>query len=720
MKNTIFLFCLILVSNLGYSQSGELPPVYFPSGKILCDNSPWQLVFQDYFDGNKLKSPWITFNSWDGMPGGDNEDWGEARCVYPYNAINLDANVEVSGGTVKLKVKKESTSWHCSTCTMTTRNTNYSTSCLRLPYTSSFNSGKFEASIKMPTFKFAHSTFWLWHGSTVNEIDIAEAYGWSGYSGLFGYYPKCNYSLHAWEPGLLGTPQNPYNMTHVEIRNHYPRQTWWDWITGRYFKQADWHTYTCEWDTTLIRFYLDGSLVNEFWKYYQDRSEVKGFWPFRHTVHYRVGSGCNPDPGTWHVTQGFPYNNLSESALNFTPGLDQDNTYSNNTVLGAMEIDYVKIWQKHPENGWHGMCDPALSSISGPDVICNTATYYAIPPSPSGYWLTPTSNLTVLSSNNASITVQKNPSSTGAEGQVYYYPLDPSCPNTSGYFLEWKRMFVGKADNVTTNVSETHSSTYHTVHYNLNADPHYIVLPNPIYNYTSPMTYEWFVDYGVGFTQHYHAFGQFISTPTISYTSGTNMPIKWTLNVTNACGTITKTGQMNYYLMRKAPNEQSDTNSNNVYAAAEITDVDAYNLAVEQRMAQTFIDINADEAARNEVFERIQMEELEPYILLDSSTIATANLSRKTNNTYSTMLETKIYPNPSTKFINIELSDSFQTSETVQLNIYDMFGSIKKQVNIKYYNKEILNLDISELPIGLYSIEIKQQSVVEHFKVLKQ
>jgi len=390
-----------------------------------------------------------------------------------------------------------------------------------------------------------------------------------------------------------------------------------------------------------------------------------------------------------------------------------------------MEIDYVKIWQKHPENGWHDLCDPTYSTISGPDVICSTATYYANPPSPSGYWLSPSSNLSVLSSNNASITVQKNASSPGEEGYVYYYPLDPNCPNTGGYFLVWKRMFVGKPDNVTVAVSETHNSANQTAWYNLHANPNYTALPNPQYNYNMPLTYEWDVDYGPNFSLHHHAFGQTISTPAFSYTSGTTNTVKWTLKITNSCGTVTKTGQMNYYLMKKAPDDNSDPDRNNLYVVADINDFKAYESAVDARLFQTFIGTaeedgeEVDSVRISSTIERIEMEELEPYILLDSSDVERFNMERRANPSFYLSEETKVYPNPTNNFVNFSLSEEYKSGDMVTIRVFDLLGRLQKQKQVLYTTGELINVDISELPAGIYNFEIRQLNKVEHFKILK-
>lgn len=359
MKKVFLLLISLWISTVTvYGQGGKLPPVNLPAGKHICDDSSWQLVFRDHFDGITLNPAWLTFNSWAGMPGGDHEHWAEARCVYPYNAIYKDENIEVNNGTVKLYLKKEPATWQCRGCS-TARQANYTNATIALPYTKAFNAGRFEARIKMPVFKWAHSTFWTYMGNTVNEIDIAESYGVSGVPAwpVFKYAPTCNYSLHAWDPPAQ---ENPHQLRHDDVTNRYPGQHWYDWLGGKYFKQADFHIYTCEWDSTVVRFYLDGKMVNELWKYYQERRQNK-----RAGYNYKAGAGCSLGPGIWRILPGFPYNNQSSSNLRLTIAVDQEDDQHPDGMLGAMEIDYVKIWQRHPEGSWIGLDDSVRGEAQG-------------------------------------------------------------------------------------------------------------------------------------------------------------------------------------------------------------------------------------------------------------------------------------------------------------------------------------------------------------------
>jgi len=564
VKSVFLVLCSLWAAVPVYSQQGAFPPVRFPPGKNVCDDRPWQLVFQDHFNGNTLNPDWLTYNSWAGMPGGDHENWGEARCVYPYNSIYKDANIEVGNGTVKLNVKKEPVTWQCAACP-SARNANYSSATIALPYTRSFNAGKLEARIKMPTFKWAHSTFWTYMGGTVNEIDVAEAYGVSGIPSwqVFGYAPTCNYSLHAWEPGK--TPEtNPYDLKHEEVTNRYPDQTWHHWISGNYFSQDQFHTYTCEWDTAVVRFYLDGQLVNELWKYYQGRTHTSGLKSLRKTYSYKVGSGCTLGGGDWKITPGFPHNNQSSSNLRFTVAIDKEDGQHADGLLGAMEIDYVKMWQRQPENGWKRLADTTA-----------------------------------------------------------FMTTEPGTTDTAGY-TKTRASLRGKADPVTVICAETHHRTTNTVYYNLHANAYAAARLNS--GDKTPVTYEWTIDYGPNFSLRHRAIGQSVATPEMPDIAGATNKIKWKLRMTSGFGTVIKTGRMNDFQGKQAPNNHA------IYVTAEIPDDDVYERAIQQRLNGMFIDERADAATIDQIIERIKLDELAPYILplhlpLKNNSTAPVNLT---------------------------------------------------------------------------------------------
>jgi hypothetical protein len=412
----------------------------------------------------------------------------------------------------------------------------------------------------------------------------------------------------------------------------YPKQTWLQWAFGGFFKMQDWHTYTCEWDTAVIRFYVDGSKVSEYWKYYRMQPytihycNILGFLDC-HTATYqiRVASDCNPGRHEWQVLDGFPWNNQSESNLRFTAGLDQSaDSHGGGTVLGQMEIDYVKIWQKHPSERWPSLCTDSAYTISGPDVVCDQAGYSVSPFSASGYWST-TGNLSIVAGNNFSVLVQKN--GAGGEGTVYYHPATDKECKMEGMpaFTVQKTVFLGKPEGVSAVVARVNHlphSTWYTLHAEQNNAPNLNV------QYNMPITYEWDVYYDRNLSSYYHAFGQSISTPPFSYAAGVP-PLKWTLKATNACGTVVKTGEIigtfpqiidesyatgsNLFLTTDGPVVYDNGDKNdplNLYVVADITDPAAYEKAVAARLLQTFLPEDADSTTISSTIEQIRLEEL--------------------------------------------------------------------------------------------------------------
>lgn len=108
------MFAIVLLIASTRSQAQQ-PPVTFSSGANVSDYTPWKLVFYDDIEEENINtSKWYTFNT---NNGGTNDNWCEARIGYPGNeSMHRDANVVVSGGTVKLKVKQQTNTWQCTGC----------------------------------------------------------------------------------------------------------------------------------------------------------------------------------------------------------------------------------------------------------------------------------------------------------------------------------------------------------------------------------------------------------------------------------------------------------------------------------------------------------------------------------------------------------------------------------------------------------------------------
>lgn len=381
MKKTgLFFTCCLLPSLCLKAQQGWLPPLTFPVNTALCDEAPWQLVFADDFNGNHIDTTkWITFGSWPGMPGGDHQHWNGARSWHDNNYIVRDENVVVSEGTCKLLIRRETGNWQCSDCPNPIAFRRHISAASIATYRTlpdgtdnSYNNGRFEARIRFPVFKGAWCAFWTWHGLGVNEIDIAEAWG----GGLTGSDQRRNtYNTHAWGPNPNTVPPepNPYGLPYdAAWSNKFPGQGWWQtFFGGRRHRQDAWHTYTCEWDDNLLSFYIDSIPVSRFWKYIKDQGHTYN----GHNYKITVGSGCKPKAGSnYYVNYGFPYNTRSASQLILLARVDRQAGLTADDIragkdsvlqpltLGQMEIDYVKIWQRHPEQDNHQRISKAESA----------------------------------------------------------------------------------------------------------------------------------------------------------------------------------------------------------------------------------------------------------------------------------------------------------------------------------------------------------------------
>lgn len=557
--------CFLMSAVVLHAQQGWLPSLRFGSDTSLCDTSSWKLVFSENFDGNTIdRNKWITFVSWAGMPGGDNEHWNAARSDKHMNYIYRDANVVVSDGTCKLLIRRETGNWSCDSCDDPVPYRRHTSAGALSTYynlpdgsPSSYNTGKFEARIKFPVFNGAWCAFWTWHGNGVNEIDIAEAWG----GGRIGSDQRRNkYGTHAWgpNPNVLPPEPNPLGLPYDAAMGgiKFPGQGWWSHLLGsKYHAQEDWHVYTCEWDHNLIRFYIDGGLVNTYWKYIKSEGHVYNGRNYR----FLVGSGCKPEPDTaYYVQYGFPYHTNSLSQLRLSTGVDHRVATLNNAdiragkdsvlqpnTLGQMEIDYVKIWQRHPAQDHHAEVPDIglMKSAKGDtdELFCHDLNE---------------------DSTSYSICVVKAGYGHGQQFQFF----------EGSYFPQYE-------------------------------------------NSRRPPVFEWDIDIVRGReTRHYNLYGQFVATPFFKGRENESYSISWKVKITDAKQRVVERRGLWYPNMPLYPQRGTRI----AYFDAFLTDSAAYEQAVGNRAGQlTFSEAEArDPVYINNKIEQIRVEELEPYLNL--------------------------------------------------------------------------------------------------------
>lgn len=701
-KLIILILCIQSITTFA-----QLPPVTFPSGTDVCDYTPWKLVFYDGFDGTSIDaSKWYTFNT---NNSGTTDDWDEGRKPYPNNySVIKDGNTVVSGGTLKLKLKQESTSWHCATCSMSTLNENYSSG-----YISSkmiYNNRRIETKLKMPIFKGAWNTCWFYHLSSVDEIDFIESSSAKGMLNwpYLGKRPNNMYNLHAYLPPFPYI--NIYNLpSTMTIGNDYPKQSWWNWFTNNRFHYDDWHTYVCEWDTASIKTYLDGELVNTIWKYYNFTT----IFAYNGSYTFRVPSGCIVNAGEpYYISEGFPYNNESLSKLIFSSAMTiPDKTLDNDGELGQMEVDYIKVYQRHPEEERHTeICNSPAISITGPSIMCGTTAYGTSPATSGGVW----------SSNNGAVTFGGGPSG-GSNVLVHVNPTSPYSSTILTY------TFTPNGCPPTT-VSKTIytgiplTNVFVSRNFHLSKESFSLWVSPDI----AGATFSWKVWYGLSSSSlnYYTASGNYITTPKMWHYGILPYYLKWELTITTPCGSKTLTGikdNMSYLVpMLSKPETFMENDSSVFYLETRFSNQDSveYERTVRDIVATKFVEDVNDTIAINNMIGKIRMEALEPYLYfvdVDSERdLQPMSKFIKNNNDIDINLS-KIYPNPASKEIRVNLSNNFNLNQKIRYKIQNLLG---QTLQFGILNNSI---NISNLETGSYVLELYQSGVnTEHKKFIKE
>lgn len=634
MKKQYTLLLTALCSLMGSMAGAQsLPPFNFPADRSICDNTPWKLIFFDDFNGNAIdSSKWITFNSWKNMSRqvngvtvhGDHEDWDQGRMRDPYNSLLRDENIIVSNGTVKLLARNETSTWDCEACPGPITK-HLSAATITIPFNKPdgtpnwFNSGRFEFRARFPTFQDAHSYFYLWHGSGVNEIDLAEAFGKSGsyLNPSYKHRPGNTFTTYAWQP--KPDSLNIYNLQTEKVAGDYPNQSWWDWFWGNneHLRQSNWHTYACEWDTALIRFYFNGAHQKTIWKYYRDMSVSYHNGNTWVTYATKMPSGCTAASGSWKITPGYPYNRTADMQFRIGSGFHErtNGIPGQNFTYGQVEVDYVKIFQRHPEDDGHTeICNDIESFILGPDVMCGGTGYGLSFPKPGGTW-SASNDAVILGGGGAvggsSILIDRNPGSSHSITTLYYTYTPEGCPpvtiskviNTGVASIPAQVAVVRNRNFWGTNQS-----------FQLTASPS---IPGA--------SYQWKIWFGTpGTNQNYiERTGTFVNTPTVPTLPFAPYYINWELKVSTACGSRIFTGSNSNMPfvspMAGKPATYMERDSSALYLEARFSEEDSvqYEQFVAARVASEFIEDINDTAAIAALIGKIRFEALEPYLYFE-------------------------------------------------------------------------------------------------------
>jgi beta-glucanase (GH16 family) len=180
----------------------------------------WSLVWSDEFNGSILNT-----SNWTAEIGTGNSGWGNNELQY---YTNRSENLSVSNGNLVITAQKEAYGGK-----------NYTSARIKTQDHYSLTYGKVEAMIKLPSGQGLWPGFWML-GNHINPD------GW----------PNC---------GEIDIMERVNNNSSVNGTVHWDSNghASYGQTTGS-LDFSQYHTYSIEWDTDYIRWYVDGTQFNEF------------------------------------------------------------------------------------------------------------------------------------------------------------------------------------------------------------------------------------------------------------------------------------------------------------------------------------------------------------------------------------------------------------------------------------------------------------------------
>jgi beta-glucanase (GH16 family) len=372
-----------------------------------------QLIWQDEFDETSLDltkwTPTIGNGCSIGLCG-----WGNNELEYYTDRTD---NVKVEGGNLVITSLKESYS-----------GSNYTSGKISSIHQGDFTYGRIEARIKVPKGAGSWPAFWMlptdqaygpWPAS--GEIDIMEYQGKNPnvISGTIHY--GTSLSDHQFSGLVYNLPSN-----------------------GNYYD--DFHIFTLDWDSTSVKWYMDGNLYHTFTK-------------------------DNINPYHW------PFDKQFYIILNNAIGGDLGGTVDDSSMPQTMEVDYVRVYS-----------DPVNFNILGKQRVAVNASneiYYvpSIAAATDYQWTVPAGATIVSGQGTPQITV--NWGNTGSAGNVTLSVLE-SCGSLDlvlpvSVYDDNTCMLI--LDDMNGNTNVTYESWNSSVFFESSSNPHQTANTSPNVGY---------------------------------------------------------------------------------------------------------------------------------------------------------------------------------------------------------------------------------------------
>lgn len=104
----------------------------------------------------------------------------------------------------------------------------------------------------------------------------------------------------------------------------------------------------------------------------------------------------------------------------------------------------------------------------------------------------------------------------------------------------------------------------------------------------------------------------------------------------------------------------------------------------------------------------------------DSSTLDKFNALYRTKHNTHEYYESIVYPNPVKNILYFTLGQKYNPDINVYAMVTNLQGRVVKEKKIGFLKGDIISLDFGDLANGVYIFTIKQDSVLEHFKIIKE
>jgi beta-glucanase (GH16 family) len=291
MKTVLnFIILLVFLPNALSAQRDTILPV-----TNLCNHGGWKLVFSDEFNGRSLdRSKWVTY-----FPYADN---GSDSCDFcrthgDEGQVYSDANVEPSGGTLKLYARREQSTWFDVSREYTSG---------MIHSIQAFGQGRYEIRCKLPKGMGFWTAFWMF-GEKATEIDVLEA-------------------------GM----QKPRHM-HMGIKTWKNGNSFDKSIRSRTDLSEGFHLYALEWDENFIRIEVDSSEVWRISRYLNQHGKTLKYCEIK-AGKYRLQPAWPPEGEKLKIIVNLA---IGTQTTPFTKSPGEKTVIPN-----QMEIDWIRVYEK--------------------------------------------------------------------------------------------------------------------------------------------------------------------------------------------------------------------------------------------------------------------------------------------------------------------------------------------------------------------------------------